>query len=438
MLSGQDNDFLCRVGPGTPMGNLMREYWLPVLRSSELLGPDCNPVRVRLLGENLIAFRDTSGRVGLLADRCSHRGLSLFYGRNEQGGLRCVYHGWKYDVDGHCLETPNEPDGSAIREKISHLAYPCQERGGAIWTYMGSREQPPSLAGLPPTLLPIEQANVGMTFRDCNWMQALEGDIDTSHASFLHYGPRPYGHGTENSVDGASDTRKAFDAYRFTIRNPKYSVLPTDYGVMYGAYRPASEDTYYWRVAHFLFPVFTMVPVGVLGEDLSCRAWVPMDDEHTMSWTFSKRGAGSRGDTPRFERDERDPMLPNTDDWFGRWRPASDRTNDFFLDRDIQRNTESYTGLIQQDKMATEGMGPMADRSNEHLGIADSMIIQTRKRLIEAARALADGAPAPAVDTPGVYSVRSGGVVLKQGADWLEETNHLRNVPVESLVGSND
>ena len=122
----------------------------------------------------------------------------------------------------------------------------------------------------------------------------------------------------------------------------------------------------------------------------------------------------------------------------GRWRPASARTNDFFLDRDIQRTTESYTGFIQQDKMATEGMGPIADHSNEHFSIADSMIIQTRKRLVEAARALADGAPASVVDTPGVYSVRSGGVVLKQGADWLEETNHLRNVPIESLVGSKD
>jgi phenylpropionate dioxygenase-like ring-hydroxylating dioxygenase large terminal subunit len=186
MLSKQDNDLLCRVGPGTPMGNLMRQYWLPAARSDELPAPDCPPLRVKLLGEELIGFRTTSGAVGLMQNACPHRGASMFFGRNEEEGLRCVYHGWKFDVSGACVDMPSEPAESNFKNKVRAKAYPCVERGGIIWTYMGPRETPPELPHLEANM--VEGSKVSTVLRACNWMQALEGDIDTVHFAFLHYG----------------------------------------------------------------------------------------------------------------------------------------------------------------------------------------------------------------------------------------------------------
>src|SRR5207248_6766233 len=175
MLSKQDNDYMCKVGPGTPMGNLMRQYWIPALMSRGLPSLDCPPVRTRLLGENLIAFRTTSGTVGLVANACPHRGASLFFGRNEEDGLRCVYRGWKFDVTGQCVDMPSEPAESNFKTKIKAAAYPCVERGGAVWTYMGPREVPPPLPQFEANMLPSARASRSM--RECNYMQSLEGDI---------------------------------------------------------------------------------------------------------------------------------------------------------------------------------------------------------------------------------------------------------------------
>src|SRR6266511_1093229 len=272
MLSKEDNELLTRVGPGTPMGQLMREYWIPALLSSELAGADCSPLRVRLLGEDLIAFRDTSGRVVMLRGNCPHRGASLFFGRNEDNGLRCVYHGWKFDVAGRCMEMPNEPPESNFKDKIRAVAYPCEERGGLVWTYMGARATPPPLPDLEPNMLPEEKTVVTMALRECNWLQGLEGDIDTSHLQFLHYG----------SVPTAAVEAGTFSQYGLDERAPRFSVTDTEYGTMYGARRPAEADTYYWRIASFLFPFFTMIPTGLLGHQIVARAWVPLDDDHLM------------------------------------------------------------------------------------------------------------------------------------------------------------
>src|SRR5205823_1088939 len=186
MLSLQDNELLCRVGPGTPVGDLMRHYWIPAVRSDELPAPDSPPLRVRLLGENLIAFRTTSGKVGMVQNACPHRGASLFFGRNEEEGLRCVYHGWKFDVTGQCVDMPSEPAESNFRTKIKATAYPCIERNGVIWTYMGAREVPPPLSHIESNMVPTAaQGTISKIMRDSNYMQALEGDIDTSHLAFL-------------------------------------------------------------------------------------------------------------------------------------------------------------------------------------------------------------------------------------------------------------
>src|SRR5438034_4494753 len=187
-MTNEENELLTRVGPGTPMGELMRQYWVPALASTELPAADGGPVRVKLLCEELIAFRDSAGRAGLLGNHCAHRGASLFFGRNEEDGLRCVYHGWKYDVTGQCVDMPSEPPESNFKTRVRVTAYPCQERGGVIWTYMGPRTTPPPLPDIEPNMLREGAYTVGLTSRNCNWLQGLEGDIDTSHLQILHQG----------------------------------------------------------------------------------------------------------------------------------------------------------------------------------------------------------------------------------------------------------
>ncbi len=445
MLNLQENDLLCRVGAGTPMGDLMRQYWLPALLSTELPSPDCPPTRLRLLGENLVGFRTTSGSVGLIQSACPHRGASLFFGRNEEEGLRCVYHGWKFDVEGNCVDMPSEPAKSNFKSKVKATTYRCIERGGVIWAYMGKRETAPPLPEIEPNMLPDGEYAVQKAFRNCNWVQGLEGDIDTGHLAFLHLGAMK----PENAAP------KSFDFYTVNDRAPRYDVRETEFGTSYGTYRPAEEDTYYWRVAHFLFPCYTMIPTGVLGVQVLVRGWVPVDDEHMMFWSFAAprtlsfgQGAG-QGGAARAGRSvtengggrpvpagasQRMEMLPDTSDWLGKFRLVQGSENDYLIDREEQRE-RSYTGISgihQQDQAVTESMGQIYDRSHEHLGTSDAMVIRTRRRLINAARALRDSeVTPPGVDTPSVYEQRSGGVILPNGADWRKATQTLRTAFVE-------
>jgi phenylpropionate dioxygenase-like ring-hydroxylating dioxygenase large terminal subunit len=439
MLSREDNELLCKVGPGTPTGALLRQYWIPALMSSELPERDGAPVRVRLLGENLIAFRTTSGRIGLIQNHCPHRGASLFFGRNEEEGLRCVYHGWKYSCEGHCVDMPSEPEESNFKSKVHATAYPCVERNDVIWTYMGPRQTPPPLPDIEPNMLPQGEYAVQKVLRECNWFQGLEGDIDTGHLGFLHLGAvRP-----EQTKPGT------FDYYNVTDRAPKYEVVDTEFGTSYGAYRPAETDTYYWRVAHFLFPFFTMIPTGILGMQVLVRAWVPVDDDHMMFWSItaprSRVGTGAAGGASGLSAGGRAvaaagsrpggfEFLPDNSDWVGKFRLAQNKDNDYLIDRAAQR-TESFTGIAgihQQDQAVTESMGPIYDRTQEHLGSSDAMVIRTRRRVINAARALRDNATTPpGVDDPTVYRHRSGGVILPRDADWLEATKGLRRAFTE-------
>jgi len=422
MLDHQDNEQLCRVGPGTLMGNLMRQYWVPAALSSELPEPDGAPLRVRLLGEDLIGFRDSSGAVGLVRNACPHRGASLFYGRNEQGGLRCVYHGWKFDVTGACVDMPSEPAESNFKHKVKAVAYPCVERGGLIWAYLGPRTPPPPLPALEPNL--IADSNIQVYQRECNWMQALEGDIDTCHTVFLHLG-----HVAAEDAPAGTWAR-----YALTDRAPRYAVADMDFGVMYGAYRPADPGSSYWRLANFLFPFYAMVPTGVLGLEVRVRAWVPMDDDHTLAISITK---GAPAATRVAGRQTVGPVetLPNTTDWYGRFRAVANARNDYLIDRKEQRDGVSYTGInaiFLQDQAVTESMGPIYDRTQEHLGTSDMMVIRTRKRLLDAARALRDeGRVPPGVDDPGVYAARSGGMILPDGVNWVEATKERRQAWVD-------
>lgn len=423
MLTREENQAITRVGPGTLMGNLMREYWLPALLSSELPAADSDPVRVRLLGENLIAFRDTNGAIGLIAENCPHRGASLFFGRNEECGLRCVYHGWKFDAAGQCVDMPNEPAESDFKSKVQATAYPTHERNGVIWAYLGPRATPPPMPLLEGNMLPDGEWSAVAVQRECNYLQALEGDIDTSHFSFLHAG----------SLKAESQPAGTFSYYMLSDRAPRYSLLDTEYGTMYGAFRDTDDGRRYWRIAQFLFPFYTMPPQGVLGLKVTVRCWVPMDDEHTLFFMMG----------PRFRRPGAPPatpganpmgrFLPTTSDTYGRFRMAANGGNDYQIDRAKQRrNSEpedftGITGIHLQDQAITESMGAVYDRSREHLGSSDAMIIRVRRRLLAAARALAEaGETPPALETPELYGARAGGVFLPRDADWIAETEELR------------
>jgi phenylpropionate dioxygenase-like ring-hydroxylating dioxygenase large terminal subunit len=410
------------------MGNLMRQYWLPAIRSDELVELEGSPLRVRLLGEDLIGWRDANGKVGLIANNCPHRGASLFFGRNEESGLRCVYHGWKFDVSGQCIDMPSEPAESDFKTKVAATAYPTRERNGIIWAYLGRRSEPPPLPDFEANMLGADNLAVSIIHRPCNWMQGWEGEMDTVHQAFLHSGATR----VEDTIPGT------FDYYIASTPAPRFAVIDTQYGTSYGAFRPAAEDTYYWRIAHMLFPFYAMIPAGLMGQQTRFAAYVPMDDEHTLHWEIGK-GLMSRDELPFEARGseaggpaERSATLyrPNTTDWYGRFNMHQSMDNDYLIDRQAQRSMKSYTGIPgirQQDMAVTESMGPIFDRESEHLGTTDALIIRTRRRLIAAARALEEhGVVPPGVDDPELYRQRSGGVILPRDANWWDATAERR------------
>jgi phenylpropionate dioxygenase-like ring-hydroxylating dioxygenase large terminal subunit len=399
MTSRTEGAELTRTGSGTVMGDLMRHYWLPAALSSELVR-DAAPIRLMLLGEKLIAFRESAGRVGVMDHRCPHRCASLFLGRNEEGGIRCVYHGWKYDVAGNCIDMPNLPPQQDFSRKVRAKAYRTVERSGLVWVYMGARAEVPPLPGIEVLQVPEDELAISLIQRDCNYLQALEGDIDTSHFGFLHAGH-------VDPEEMAED-----DPFRHTIasRAPEYHVADTAWGTQYASYRPAGPGSTYWRCNNFMFPFWSQQPAGDFASNINARAWVPLDDAHVMFvFLWWKRGnlamtqpqpaykdGAPIGGTGRGNR-----FLPNTTDWLGRWRLAANPSNDWAIDRAAQRENTIYSGIEGihlQDQAITESMGPIVDHEFEHLAPSDQMITRTRRRLLMAARALREAGTLP----PGV------------------------------------
>src|SRR5919197_250172 len=354
MLKPEDNELITRVGPGTPMGSFMREYWLPAMLSSELPRPDADPVRVLLLGEKLIAFRDTNGNVGLLANNCPHRGASLFFGRNQECGIRCVYHGWKFDVAGNCVEMPNEPAESDFKHKVKAVAYPTRERGGVVWAYLGQRKEPPPLPDLEWNLVPDAHRYATKRVQECNWTQATEGGIDPSHSGFLH---------APLHVDVAALTPR--ERYRLDKR-PRFALLEEPYGMCIGAQRGADARRSYWSVTHFMMPFYNAFNSG--NDDVQPSvggfAWVPMDDYTTMAWCCSWNPQrplrdDEHGDNPRVRMGVHltpSARVPATSAAGGGWRPVTNRTNDYLLDRDVQRKQRFFgvPGISAQDAAVQE------------------------------------------------------------------------------------
>lgn len=417
MLSKEKNDLLTRVGPATPMGRFMREFWVPACLSSELVA-DREPTRLLLLGEKLVGFRDSSGRVGVMDQRCPHRCASLFFGRNEHDGIRCVYHGWKFDTQGNCVDMPNVPPDQDFKSRVKARAFPVTERNGVVWVYMGPRKTPPPMPEIEATTLSLEQVNLRCIQRECNWLQALEGDIDTSHFGFLHVG----------SVDADDVDPHDLHYHGLADRQPRYHVKATPWGTMYAGYRNAEPGRLYYRFAHYVFPFFTLFPEGDFSNHIVAQAWVPMDDTHTMVFNFMFKGRTGGFNNlkdgsvvPGFEQPFQ--WLPNTPDWYGRWRGAANRANDYLIDREAQR-TSSFSGIQcvpVQDQAIIESMGEIVDRTFEHLSPSDQMVALTRRSILNAVAAHEEsGAVVPVLDQPSVVrAARSGTFITGAEKEWF-------------------
>ncbi len=407
MLTAEENAYITQTGPGTPMGNLFRRFWLPAFLKSELPDNDGAPLRTRILGEDLVAYRDSTGKVGMVDAFCPHRRAPMFFGRNEECGLRCVYHGWKFDETGACVDMPSEPAESNFKDKVRIKAYPTYEVGGLVWVYMGPAEkQPPRPPMIEWTELPSSRVRINKWFHEANFMQGIEGDIDTAHISFLHRDdrpdavPQPRGQGALAAKSQESVLRWHAD------RQPKLTVIETDYGMAYSGRRTTSSGDYYWRVTQWMLPSFSLIPgVGQRGG----TAWIPVDDQHCVRYSIGldpdndldpNLVRGIPGISQQFTLHDGtviDTMIP-----------PGVKSNNYGLSREMQKagHYAGIEGISMQDKAMIEGMGYICDRSQEHLGTTDLAIIATRRRLIRMARELEAGKEPYAPMHPELYRVR--------------------------------
>jgi phthalate 4,5-dioxygenase oxygenase subunit len=430
MMANDMMNTLVRTGPGTPTGELLRRYWVPILLSSEIAEPDGPQVRVQILGEKLLAFRDSQGRPGLISEFCSHRGVSLYFGRNEDNGIRCAYHGLKFDIHGKCVDVPQAPQ---VCDKMSIKGYPCLERAGMLWAYLGPRDKQPAPPGVEWANLPQSHVFVSKRLQQCNYLQAMEGGIDTSHVSFVHrfeVDNDPFHQGTK-----ANDYIKADGNVTFEIER-------NDAGLTLFGRRKGEPDSYYWRVTQWLFPWYNLIPP--FGDHaLGGHVWVPIDDHNCWAWSINfhpdkplsaeERRHLAEGKGVHCEYEE-GTNVPG-----GTFRPRQNRDNDYLIDRVAQKEKRAFSGVFgfaAQDSSLQESMGPIQDHDNEKLLPSDRAIVMARRMLHEATVGLQQGVEPPALNAA-KQRVRAAGVLLphsEKPQDWAKV--HLADAtgqPVYSL-----
>jgi nitrite reductase/ring-hydroxylating ferredoxin subunit len=413
-LTHAQNEELVRTGRGTLMGDLMRRYWIPALHDWELPEADCPPVRVQLLGEKLVAFRDSSGRVGLVDEFCAHRGVSLWFGRNEENGLRCPYHGWKYDITGRCVDLPSEPPETGMAARVKLTSYPCIEQGGVVWTYMGPPDLQPEPPGLEWTVVPAERRFVTKRLQESNYLQAMEGGIDSSHVSFLHSGALkrdPLFVGSRGNQYNEHDKMPLFDVTEF------------EGGLLIGARRNADAGRYYWRITPWIMPWFTIIPPRA-GHPLGAHAWVPIDDENCWSWSINYHPR--RALTPQEVAAMKGGAGIHVKYVPGTFIPLANKRNDYLMDRTSQKAGLTYSGVEgigMQDASLQESMGAIQDRTREQLVSTDNGIIMTRRALLKAARANREGKPLPGLKAA-EQKVRSCAIELPIEVHYAEGARH--------------
>jgi phthalate 4,5-dioxygenase len=417
MLTAEENDLLCRVEGDAPMGRMMRRYWLPACLSEEVEAPDGDPLRVRLLGDDLVVFRDTAGRLGALDVHCPHRRASLAYGRNEENGLRCLYHGWKMDVDGNVVEMPSEPPASGLCAKVRHRAYPCREAGGFVWVWMGDRENVAPFA--QPPFAPTDETKVSIVkfVVPCNWAQILEGAIDSAHSSTLHSSDmRPA------RVTGAKATDKSW--YRpSTDKAPKLEVEPTAFGFRYAAIRRPIFDAathQYVRTTLFVAPITVLIPPNDVYNVANVN--VPIDDTHTMFHFIAWNESGDGHDTESWREFCGAQIGIDVD---AQWQPRRTPANHHLQDRRAMK-LDDFTGIRgipMQDMAMWTSMGPIADRTRDRLGASDVAIVAFRRIMVDAVRRFAARGSILGVDAnPANASVCAFEGVIPKTDDWRSLT----------------
>ena len=415
MLTREENELVTRTGPNTPMGDLLRRYWIPALLSSEIGEPDSPPVRIKLLGEKLVAFRDTQGRVGLLEEFCAHRQASLFFGRNEECGLRCVYHGWKYDVDGNCVDMLNEPEELKFKSKIHLTAYPTVEMGGLVWAYMGPADLRPDLPRFDWAQVPLTHSHVSRVWQECNWFQALEGGVDSGHAPILH------GALTDTTTHAGIKP----GTFLGKGKHSRMDLEITDWGFKSACIRDQGDEGAWVSVLNYIMPFHQIRAANMRGYRtlLPGHIWVPMDDENTMIYHFF------------YDPDPENEPLTDEDRWDigtgnepgdvdpnNNYRPIRNKDNEWMIDRQVQK-TETFTGIegiYTQDYAVQIAMGPVLARSREHLGPTDRPVIALRRMLMQAVKINQDGGN-PRGLAPTYYNVRAPQGMVPQGVRWLDQ-----------------
>ncbi|SNS50479.1 phthalate 4,5-dioxygenase, oxygenase subunit [Noviherbaspirillum humi] len=415
MLTKEENELLCRVEGDAPMGRIFRRHWQPVCLIEEVAEPDGAPVRARMMGTDLVVFRDSDGRVGVLDENCPHRRASLVLGRNEEGGLRCLYHGWKMDVVGNVLEMASEPSASAMMEKVKHRAYPVQEWGGMVWTYLGPQDEVPPFQ--PPAWAPNEDVRVSIAKAviPCNWAQILEGAIDSAHSSSLHSSDM-----VPARVQSAGATDKLW-LRPSTDKAPRLQVQRTSYGFRYAALRRPMQNAQaneYVRQTVFVAPATALIPPNNLYNVANIN--VPVDDTTTAFYFIAW---GHPAQTPETESWRKFLGQQVGVDLDSQYRPLRNRDNNFWQDREAMKagNFTGIKGFPNQDIAMWVTMGPIADRSMDVVGGSDLAIVEFRRQMVEAARDVAAGKPAIGTGDAAIpRDVCSYQAIVPKTTDWRE------------------
>jgi len=409
MLKASDNELLTSTNAGTPLGELFRRYWIPVVNSSEVT-PDGKPLKVRLLGEDLLAFRDTAGEVGLVDEKCPHRRTSLSLGMNAGCGLTCIYHGWKFDTKGNCVDLPSEPKDSKMKSSVRLRSYPTRERNGIVWGYLGPKEEEPPFPEFYWMSLPDNQIISERVWQECNYLQVMENDLDYVHAAFLHkaYDQQQIEEGLLSSDLGISPSHPL-------IKNPpvKQAVESTRYGKRCIGVGEEDEDHYAFMEIHYIFPFYTFPP-RMKGEDGMWHAFIPRDDHSTWSWDV--QFAHDHPINAKGQSERRGLVLDE------QLRKKRNIDNNYEQDRELMLsgNYSGIRGIANQDHAVTELMGPIVDRSKEILGTSDLPIIQMRRMLLEQVNAFMAGETPIKHDQYPLKELYSCGKVDSKGRKWQE------------------
>ena len=410
MLSATDNAYLNTSEPNTPMGNYLRCHWHPVALSEEVAKPDCAPIRLKVMGEDLLLFRDSKGNTGLIEPFCAHRGADLFFGRNEECGIRCIYHGWKYDIHGNCIDMPNVPKDAAYHGKIKIKAYPTQEFADMVWAYMGPPDiQPFEVPQLEAGLVPPSHRYVTKRLVECNWTHSMEGALDTAHFSFLHM-PAPAFRKDDSSNIAADESRIRW------LRNdpaPRFKIIDHEVGFLIGGARNADPGDHYWRLTQYMLPTHSITPSAMPNETYYGYSWVPIDDYSCWMYVYAWHPDQAISD------EERKKYIKGGYGQFAElgpgYVPLRNRSNSYLMSREEQKNI-SFTGIrgiAEQDQMAQESQGYMIDRTKENLSPTDVGIIRFRKLLLQEAKAFAAGKKPDSPNKAKDYCVRGGGAHTK-------------------------